>query len=106
MSSEMTLTSADDGSTLRVAVTATNASGSASATSSQTAVVSSSTPPPSGGGGGGGSAAVLPANTAPPVITGTMVAGQNIYTTNGSWSGNPTSYSYQWLRCDSAGANC
>src|SRR5205085_5626539 len=41
-----------------------------------------------------------------PAISGTAQQGQNLYTTNGSWSGGPTSYQYQWLRCDTAGANC
>ena len=27
-------------------------------------------------------------------------------TTNGSWSGSPTSYSYQWQDCDASGNNC
>ena len=47
-----------------------------------------------------------PANTALPVISGTTQQGQSLSTSNGSWSGSPTSYGYQWSRCDSSGANC
>ena len=48
----------------------------------------------------------VPANTAPPVIQGTAQAGQTLQTTNGDWTNQPTSYTYQWLRCDASGANC
>jgi hypothetical protein len=47
-----------------------------------------------------------PANTALPTITGTAALGQVLTAHNGSWSNEPTSFSYQWLRCDSTGANC
>jgi subtilisin family serine protease len=32
--------------------------------------------------------------------------GQLLTATTGDWDHNPTSYSYQWSRCDSTGANC
>jgi hypothetical protein len=51
-------------------------------------------------------AQVAPANTAEPTISGSAVTGQQLTATNGSWSGAPSSFSYQWLRCDTAGANC
>ncbi|MGA2321867.1 MAG: S8 family peptidase, partial [Solirubrobacteraceae bacterium] len=41
-----------------------------------------------------------PVNTALPKITGTPEAGQKLESSNGSWSENPTSYTYQWLRCE------
>ncbi|HKW97049.1 MAG TPA: S8 family serine peptidase, partial [Bryobacteraceae bacterium] len=47
-----------------------------------------------------------PTNTALPVIAGTPVQGQTLTTSNGSWTGSPTSFKYQWNRCDSTGANC
>jgi Cellulase (glycosyl hydrolase family 5)/Ig domain of plant-specific actin-binding protein len=92
-SSTYALTSTDVGSTMRVLVSATNAGGTATALSAQTPVVASA--PVS-----------APANTALPQITGTAQAGQTLTTSNGTWSGSPTGYAYQWKRCDSAGANC
>ena len=47
-----------------------------------------------------------PINTARPAISGTPAAGQRLTVSNGTWSGAPTKYDYQWLRCDAAGANC
>jgi PKD repeat protein len=85
--------SGDVGSTLRVAVTATNSVGSATATSNATAVVQSASAPPS--------------NTSPPTISGTAQQGQTLNASPGSWSGTqPMTYTYQWHRCDSSGANC
>ncbi len=78
-------------STIRVRVTASNAGGSADATSDQTGSV---TPAP-------------PTNTGLPTISGTTQDGQTLSATNGSWSGTaPFTYAYQWRRCDAAGANC
>jgi len=47
-----------------------------------------------------------PVNGTPPVVSGSAVEGQTLTTTSGSWTPNPTSFSYKWLRCDSSGANC
>ena len=85
----------DVGNTLRVAVTATNATGSSvPATSAATAVVTA--------------AASAPTNTTLPAITGGASATQGVPLTadNGSWNGSPTSYAYQWQRCDNTGASC
>ena len=49
-----------------------------------------------------------PQNTATPTISGDARVGSTLTTTNGSWTssaGNVT-YTYQWQRCNSAGANC
>jgi hypothetical protein len=79
-----TTTSADVGSGLRVAVTATNSFGSATAQSAATAPV----------------AAAAPVNTAAPVVSGTGVVGAPLTATKGTWTGNgPFSYAYQWRRC-------
>lgn len=47
-----------------------------------------------------------PSNTSPPTISGTARDGQMLTAENGSWTNKPTSYSYQWLRCDSNGGAC
>ena len=46
-----------------------------------------------------------PGNTTAPVVSGTAQQGQTMTTTNGSWSGSPTSYAYQWQDCSSACSN-
>jgi hypothetical protein len=85
-SSSYTLASGDVGNTVRVVVTASNAAGSASASSAPTAVV----------------APLPPTSTAAPVISGQTVQGQTLTTSNGSWTGSPTGYSYQWQHCTSS----
>jgi len=45
-------------------------------------------------------------STASPVIQGTATQGQVLTTTNGSWTNLPTSYTYQWRRCNAAGSSC
>ena len=47
-----------------------------------------------------------PRNTAPPSIQGTTRQGQTLTAQNGTWTNNPTSFRYSWLRCDAAGQNC
>ena len=47
----------------------------------------------------------LPVNTVPPTITGTATVGATLTAGAGTWTGSPT-FTYQWLRCDLAGANC
>jgi hypothetical protein len=83
--------SADVGHTLRVTVTATNADGSADATSAPTAVVSS---------------AAAPGNTQAPTISGTTQVGSTLTAAKGTWTGNPTGYTYAWGRCDQTGSSC
>jgi hypothetical protein len=89
-----TLVGADASHTMRVRVTATNADGSASARSDQTTVV---TPATSTAG---------PKNTAAPTISGTPKAGETLTANEGSWTGNPTAYTYQWQQCDADVAAC
>jgi hypothetical protein len=76
-----TLVGADADHTMRVRVTATNADGSSSAQSAQTATVTAA-------------------------ISGTPKVGQTLTADPGSWSGNPTSFAYQWQRCDADVATC
>lgn len=42
-----------------------------------------------------------------PVISGLVVDGQTLTTSDGEWSGTPPiTYGYQWRRCDATGADC
>jgi hypothetical protein len=81
----------DAGRTLRAVVTAANADGKSTANSNQTDVVAASG---------------APQNSARPTILGDAFVGETLTATNGSWTGNPTGYTYQWLRCDANGAFC
>ena len=76
----------DVGNTLRVRVRASNADGSATARSEQSDVVVADAPPLT--------------NTSRPVITGEARAGQELSADEGTWSGAPTSFAFQWQRCD------
>ena len=97
VSASFLLTATDAGSTLRVRVTASNAGGSSAATSAASAVVTVPPPPPPPS---------PPTNTALPAIGGSAVQGETLGASAGSWSGAPTAYAYQWLRCDVAGLGC
>jgi hypothetical protein len=89
-----TLVGADAGNTMRVRVTATNADGSASAQSDQTAAVEPAT------------SSAAPKNTSAPTVSGTPKVGQTLTAGDGSWTGNPTTYTYAWQRCDADVASC
>jgi hypothetical protein len=47
-----------------------------------------------------------PVNTSAPVVSGQPYVGKTLTTTTGTWQNNPTSYTYQWVRCDAMGNNC
>jgi hypothetical protein len=92
-SSSLPLGRRDLGATLRVTVVASNATGpSAPATSAPTEVVMAPHSPP--------------VNTSLPSISGLAQSGQTLSAGTGTWTGSPASYSYEWTRCDAAGANC
>jgi len=45
-----------------------------------------------------GASATAPVNTVAPNVTGNYYVGDVLTTTDGTWTGSPTSYSYQWKR--------
>ena len=94
MQKTYTLVGTDAGHTVRVRVTATNADGSSSAQSAQTAAIAAAT------------SSAAPKNTSLPTVSGTPKVGQTLTAAPGSWSGNPTSFAYQWQRCDADVAAC
>jgi uncharacterized protein YukE len=89
--STLSLISGLIGSTVDVVVTATNSSGSTSATTPVTSLITG----------------LLPVNTALPSISGLLQDGQLLSAVTGSWSGSePISYSYQWQTCNASGGAC
>jgi len=82
---------ADVGRKIRVVVTAANADGHDIAPSEPTDVVASKNGPK---------------NTVRPGIDGDTTVGGELSATNGSWTPAPSSYGYQWQRCDTDGASC
>ena len=89
--STLALVSSLIGDTVKVAVTATNPAGSSSATSSASGLVSG----------------IAPSFSEAPSIVGSLVEGQALSATTGSWSGTePISYAYQWFKCNGAGEGC
>jgi hypothetical protein len=89
-----TLVGADAGHTMRARVTATNTDGSGTAQSDQTTVIAPAT------------SSAAPKNTSAPTISGTPRVGQQLTANDGAWSGNPTSFAYQWQRCDADIVSC
>jgi hypothetical protein len=79
------------GDTVRVVVTATNGTGSTSATSEPTSLV----------------AALLPSYSELPSIGGLLQDGSSLLASLGSWTGTgPLSFSKVWELCDAAGESC
>ncbi len=85
------LTTADSERTMRVRVTGINAEGATNARSAPTGVVAPS---------------AAPRNTARPTITGEPEAGQELTAEDGTWTNTPTSFTYQWQRCDVDAISC
>jgi hypothetical protein len=57
-------------------------------------------------GSGLAAAKAKPTNTSQPRIIGTPRVGQVLTGQLGSWTNNPTKYTYAWLRCDKNGGSC
>jgi hypothetical protein len=103
------LRTADVGSTIRVQVTATNASGSSSDMTGVTAVVAAT-------GGGGGTApptTSAPTPTGPPAtiglpeLHGLLLVGATVTTTDGEWTSAPgLTFRHAWFRCSAKGLSC
>jgi len=88
-SAQYVLTQADVGHTLESRVTGSNVVGSAAADSSHTSVVVD-----------------VPALTKAPHVSGRAKVGKKLSGSTGSWTYSPTSYRYQWLRCNAHGGSC
>jgi len=85
----------DAGSTFRVIVTAHNDAGdSLPATSPTTAVVTQPVP------------TIVTTPAAPTTTTPAPTVGVRLNRTLGTWAGTPTSYTYQWQRCNGSGTSC
>ena len=92
--SSYVVAAADADRRLRVRVTAANADGSATVASNATALIAN---PESG----------RPTNVALPTVTGVPSQGQTLRVTPGTWNGRqPITFTFNWLRCDTAGNNC
>jgi hypothetical protein len=83
---------ADVGSRMQIRVTATNSDGSANARSQPTDVIASNAAPLT--------------NTSRPTVTGVARVGEELTANEGTWTGNPTSFSFQWQRCDIDAISC
>lgn len=96
-SASYTVQATDVGTTFLVAVTATNAVGSATALSPATDVVQAAS----------GGATLRPTSTAAPSIKGVLARGKTLTAVNGTWTGTtPMTFSYQWSRCALTSTTC
>jgi hypothetical protein len=50
--------------------------------------------------------AAAPVNTSPPTISGQPYVGKTLTAATGGWQNGPTSYTFQWARCDVKGNGC
>jgi hypothetical protein len=78
---------ADLGYSLTCTVTASNAHGPGDPATSSPVLVPLPAPPPG-----------APASTSAPVVFGTPTPGNVLSCSNGTWSGGPTGFKYQWAR--------
>jgi lysozyme len=85
----------DVGHALTLSITAQASAGTAVASSPATVAVAA-----------GGGSVTRPVATSTPTVTGTVQAGQTLTASVGTWTGAPSSFAYQWRRCDPVGAQC
>jgi hypothetical protein len=89
-SSQYTTVSADLGHVLQATTIATNIYGTADGTAQTASAIGAPTP-----------------LSVPPEIDGDVSAAGKVLTlSNGDWTESPTSFAYQWQRCDGGGASC
>jgi hypothetical protein len=88
-SSTHVLAGADAGHRLEASVSATNPVGTVQVVSQLSGIV-----------------IAAPRVTKAPHVSGRARVGKRLSATHGSWSGPPTSYRYQWLRCNAHGSAC
>jgi hypothetical protein len=92
--SRYVVSSADVGHRLRVRVTAANADGQQTVASNATRRIRQ----PEAG---------RPVNVAAPTLSGDAAEGATLHVTPGTWNGRqPITFTFRWLRCDTAGNNC
>jgi hypothetical protein len=84
-SSSYELTEGDGGQLISCAVTASNAHGSATATSAPVTPDEAEPTDP-------------PVNTVAPVLAGSPIIGQTLICGTGTWTGAPTEFAFQWTR--------
>jgi thermitase len=91
-----TVQGGDVGYRLGISVTVANNQGAVTTQSALSApVFDPSAPPPT-----------APVNTSPPAVSGVSTEGLVLSASTGSWNGSPTSYTYQWQRCNASGSSC
>ncbi len=90
---KFTLSSSDAGHTVISLVTASNVDGKTGPINSKPSNVVS--------------AAAAPQSTTPPSITGKPVVGELLFADPGKYTaGIPSTYSYQWIKCNTGGGTC
>jgi hypothetical protein len=90
------LVGSDQGHTIRFVAIASNGVGSPSViTSAETVSVVAAPPAPT-----------APVNTVLPEIQGNVWAGQLVTAGTGTWTGSPTSFAFQWYRCNNSSGGC
>lgn len=85
------LVQADVGRTVRTTVTAKNADGSSAANSKPSPVIADNT---------------TPKNTKEPSISGSPIVGETLTAEEGTFTGAPDRYTYEWKQCDANGSAC